>query len=72
MARTVGELPTDADPRRLARMASATIHTLSIRSRAGIPRDEISSIVDDSVMTICAPAKLLRGRAAIGRRGRLR
>jgi TetR/AcrR family transcriptional regulator, copper-responsive repressor len=48
-----GELPADADPRRLARMASATIHTLSIRARAGVPRAEIEPIVDDAVVTIC-------------------
>ena len=52
-AREAGELPQDADPRRLARMATATIHTLSIRARARIPRAEILPIVDDAVTTIC-------------------
>jgi TetR/AcrR family transcriptional regulator, copper-responsive repressor len=52
-ARERGELPENADPRRLARMASATIHTLSIRARARIPRAEILPIVDDAVTTIC-------------------
>ena len=52
-AREAGELPAGADPRRLARMASATIHTLSIRARARIPRAEILPIVDDAVTTIC-------------------
>jgi len=52
-ARGTGELPEDADPRRLARMASATIHTLSIRARARIPRAEILPIIDDAVTTIC-------------------
>ena len=52
-ARDEGELPASADPRRLARMASATIHTLSIRARARIPRAEILPIVDDAVTTIC-------------------
>src|SRR5271156_2713336 len=33
-ARAAGELPAATDPRRLARMATATIHTLSIRARA--------------------------------------
>ena len=41
------------DPQRLARMASATIHTLSIRARARIPRAELLPIVDDAVATIC-------------------
>src|SRR3984885_9638128 len=43
----------DADARRLARMPSATIHTLSIRARARIPRDEIAPLIDDAVTTIC-------------------
>ena len=37
-ARAAGELPADADPQRLARVASGTLHTLSIRARARIPR----------------------------------
>ena len=52
-ARAAGELPESADPRRLARVASATIHTLSIRARARIPRAEIEPIIDDAVTTIC-------------------
>ncbi len=54
-ARAAGELPENADARRLARMASATIHTLSIRARARIPRAELLPIVDDAVTTICGP-----------------
>ncbi len=52
-ARAAGELPADADPRALARLASATIHTLSIRARARIPKAEILPIIDDAVRTIC-------------------
>jgi AcrR family transcriptional regulator len=52
-ARAAGELPESADPRGLARMASATIHTLSIRARARIPRAAILPIIDDAVTTIC-------------------
>jgi AcrR family transcriptional regulator len=55
-ARAAGELPASADPRRLARMASATIHTLSIRARARIPRAQILPIIDDAVATICGAA----------------
>jgi TetR/AcrR family transcriptional regulator, copper-responsive repressor len=54
-ARAAGELPPSADARRLARIASATIHTLSIRARARIPRAELLPIVDDAVATICGP-----------------
>jgi AcrR family transcriptional regulator len=54
-AREAGELPADADARRLARMASASIHTLSIRARARYPRAALAPIVDDAVATICGP-----------------
>ena len=57
-ARAAGELPQDADPRRLARMASATLHTLSIRARARIPRAEILPIIDDAVTTICGEERV--------------
>jgi AcrR family transcriptional regulator len=52
-AQAAGELPKNGDPRRLARVASATLHTLSIRARARIPRAEIEAIIDDAVTTIC-------------------
>ena len=56
-ARSAGELPQNADARRLARIASATIHTLSIRARARVPRAELLPIVDDAVTTICGPKR---------------
>ena len=55
-ARAAGELPADADPRRLALIASATVHTLSIRARARLPRGEIEKVVEDAVRTICGRA----------------
>jgi len=60
-ARAAGELPADADPRRLALIASAAIHTLSIRARAGIPRAAIEPIIDDAVQTICGPSRAAQG-----------
>src|SRR5208337_3457531 len=66
-ARAAGELPADADPRRLALIASATIHTLSIRARARIPRAAIEPIVDDAVQTICGPAAAAQGAKGEGR-----
>ena len=57
-ARAAGELPPGADPRALARLAGATIHTLSIRARAQIPKAEILPIIDDAVATICGPKAL--------------
>jgi TetR/AcrR family transcriptional regulator, copper-responsive repressor len=54
-ARAAGELPAGADPRALARLASATIHTLSIRARARIPKAQILLVIDGAVTTICGP-----------------
>jgi TetR/AcrR family transcriptional regulator, copper-responsive repressor len=54
-AQAAGELLESADARRLAHAATATIHTLSIRARARIPRAELLPIVDDTVAAICGP-----------------
>jgi TetR/AcrR family transcriptional regulator, copper-responsive repressor len=54
-ARAAGELPANADARALARLASATIHTLSIRARARIPKAKILPIIDDAVRAVCGP-----------------
>jgi TetR/AcrR family transcriptional regulator, copper-responsive repressor len=40
-----GELPESADPVVLAQLASATIHTIAIRARARVPREELEAIV---------------------------
>ncbi|HXZ15451.1 MAG TPA: TetR/AcrR family transcriptional regulator [Roseiarcus sp.] len=48
-----GEPPPGADPKRLARMTTATIHTLSVRARARLPRTEIEPIIEDAVAMIC-------------------
>jgi len=44
-----GELPASADPAVLAHLASATIHTIAIRARAGVPRQELEAIVDGAI-----------------------
>ncbi|MCA1361749.1 TetR/AcrR family transcriptional regulator [Bradyrhizobium sp. IC3069] len=44
-AKEKGELPESADPFALAQIASATIHTIAIRSRARVPRKELEAIV---------------------------
>ncbi len=69
-ARAAGELPPAADPSRLARMAAATIHTLSIRARAGAPRAALVPIVDDAVVTICGPAPARKATRAGKPRGK--
>jgi hypothetical protein len=44
-AKQKGELPESADPVVLAQLASATLHTLAIRSRARRARKELAAIV---------------------------
>ncbi len=68
-AREQGELQPDADARRLARMATATLHTLSIRARARTPRAAMELVVEDAVLTICGhppQAKPVDGKAKSG------
>ena len=48
-AKEKGELPDSADPVVLAQLASATIHTIAIRSRARVPRNELDAIVKGAI-----------------------
>jgi TetR/AcrR family transcriptional regulator, copper-responsive repressor len=48
-AKAQGELPAGADPAVLSQLASATIHTLAIRARAGVPRKELEAIVKGAI-----------------------
>jgi TetR/AcrR family transcriptional regulator, copper-responsive repressor len=52
-----GELPDDADPVVLAQLASATLHTLSIRARAHVPRKELAAIVKGAIGVMCGTGK---------------
>ena len=52
-AREKRELPTSADPAVLAQLASATIHTIAIRSRARVPRKELEAIADGAIAVMC-------------------
>jgi AcrR family transcriptional regulator len=63
LARQRGELRDGADPRLLARLAGAVLHTLAIRSRAGAPRAELEEIADAAVDLICGPAPMSTGQS---------
>ena len=52
-AKEKGELPTSADPAVLAQLASATIHTIAIRSRARVPRKELEAIAKGAIAVMC-------------------
>lgn len=48
-ARDKGELPESADPAALAQLASATVHTIAIRSRARVSRKDLEAIVRGAI-----------------------
>lgn len=50
-----GKLPVDFDAGRAAMLASALLHTLAIRSRAGSPRAELDALVTTMVDAILPP-----------------
>jgi TetR/AcrR family transcriptional regulator, copper-responsive repressor len=51
--KTRGELSREADPAALGYLATATLHTLAIRSRAGLPRKELNALVEAAINVIC-------------------
>ncbi len=51
-ARSEGELDARADPASLAKIASAVLHTLAIRSRAGDSRASLEAIAENAVVLI--------------------
>jgi hypothetical protein len=52
-ARQTGELKKDADPTALAILATATMHTIAVRARAGAPRAELRELARKAVSVIC-------------------
>ena len=52
-AKDLGELAGDADPAALAVLASATMHTIAIRARAGASRADLVQIARKAVGIIC-------------------
>ncbi len=52
-AKERGELSADADPVALGYLATATLHTLAIRSRAGLPRKELDALAATAINVIC-------------------
>ncbi|MEA2870654.1 MAG: hypothetical protein QOH67_630 [Hyphomicrobiales bacterium] len=52
-AKKRGELSPDAEPAALGYLATATLHTLAIRSRAGLPRKELNALVEAAINVIC-------------------
>lgn len=53
-AQDAGELGKDADPRALAWLASATMHSMAMRARIGASRRELRTFAERAVEVICA------------------
>jgi len=56
LAKENDELPQTADPVVLARLASATMHSIAVRARARVPRKELEAIVKGAIDVMCVPA----------------
>jgi AcrR family transcriptional regulator len=52
-----GELSADANPAALAKIASATLYSLTIHARAGLGRPALDAIADAAIAVICGPVK---------------
>ena len=57
LAKEKGELVGSADTTVLSQLASATIHSIAIRARAGVPRKELEAIVKGAIDIMVGPAK---------------
>ena len=57
LAREQGELPADADPAALARIASAILHTLAVRARAGEKRAALEATAAAGIAMVCGPER---------------
>jgi len=56
-AKQRGEIARDANPAALGYVATATLHTLAIRARAGLPRKELNALVSAAIDVICGKAR---------------
>ncbi|RDS86702.1 TetR/AcrR family transcriptional regulator [Dyella psychrodurans] len=52
-ARAAGELKQDADPKALALLTTATMHTLAVRARSGSSQNELRKLAQKAVTVIC-------------------
>jgi len=52
-ARAAGELPQDADPKALALLASAAMHSMAVRARSGSSRNDLRKFAQKAVRVIC-------------------
>jgi len=51
------ELPAQAEPMALAQLATATLHTVAVRARAGTPRKQLVALTAGAIDLICGREK---------------
>jgi len=56
-ARERGEIPSNADPAALAQIATATLHTIAVRSRVAVSRKQLMALATAAIDLICGPEK---------------
>ena len=56
-ARERGEIAKSADPSALAQIATATLHTIAVRSRVGASRKELRALAAAAIDLICGPQR---------------
>jgi TetR/AcrR family transcriptional regulator, copper-responsive repressor len=56
LGRERGELPEEADPEALGRLAASLMYSLSVRARAGATREELERIAADAIGVLLGPA----------------
>jgi len=56
-ARERGEIAARPDPAALAQIATATLHTIAVRSRAGASRKQLKSLAAAAIDLICGPER---------------
>ena len=64
-ARERGEIPQQSNPAALAQIATATLHTLAVRARAGLARQDLDATAAAAIDLICGQySSNGRGRSA--------
>jgi TetR/AcrR family transcriptional regulator, copper-responsive repressor len=54
-ARERGEVSSNADAGALAQIATATMHTIAVRARVGVPRKQLTALAAATINLICGP-----------------
>ena len=56
-ARERGEVASQANPEALAQLVTAALHTIAVRARAGISRQQLTALAASAIDVVCGPKK---------------